>query len=263
MNEIKPFQILVSTEGVNSLKPTQSAYETKTRNRVFQTLTQESLDQNEILRLIAFLEKSYKARKTKLTDDAKFEYFKMYEGSYLVHESIYSNDLITCWSIFLTSLLKNPSALRGIYNMFITGGKPALVGRTKDGGFLVIETNEEPQDHRLGCVYDPSAEAKLIEIEASFGCRQSTGNAVTMAEAMGVKVMTKAVAERYLTALPSDERFACFDLLSHEDPEGKLRTDKTYMLSRCGGDFEITIAQRAGDGINDNIGWRAMVEVPL
>lgn len=277
MRPFAPDITVLDLEGIRSASSLEKEithdFRSSAKNLLQKNAPPNELDENEQMKLLAYLMQKYNVGKNKSNRKeipGRDGYFRVKGLSYAIDKSIYDGMGENCIDFptqLNVKLLNNPSAMSSVWNMWIAGGEPAVVGLTSDGGIVVIETNENPISFRQNCVYNEEGETELRKAEHNNGdgYRMSTGNAVAMAQKMGVEIMTKRIAETYM--LPFEKiNQSCSDILRHidDDPDAtKAPEGHTYLLDRCEGTLEIREVAFDGEesGINDYTGWRGMVIV--
>lgn len=100
------------------------------------------------------------------------------------------------WAEVLARLEANPRKLWSLGEMERTGGEPDVVGRDKRSGeYIFIDCSAETPKGRRGVCYDREGQRANIK-----GRPDAKDNAVDMAAAMGIELLTEA-AYRELQAL--------------------------------------------------------------
>jgi hypothetical protein len=87
----------------------------------------------------------------------------------------------------------SPEKLWSLQQMALTGGQPCVVALEKTGEYIFMDCSLESPIGRRNCVYDEDAE---LELKKSNPNAQFNGNAVTMANNMGVEIMSASEYRR-------------------------------------------------------------------
>lgn len=91
------------------------------------------------------------------------------------------------WSDIQTKLLANPGALQSLHAMEITGGEPDVIGQdVETGEFIFYDCSAESPKGRRSICYDGEGQKKR-EKKGVY----PAGNAIGMAAAMGVEILTE------------------------------------------------------------------------
>jgi len=89
------------------------------------------------------------------------------------------------WAEVRARLEANPGSLRSLHEMERTGGEPDVIGRDEEsGGYVFVDCSAESPAERRSACYDREALDSRKE-------NKPKGNAVDMAAAMGVELLTE------------------------------------------------------------------------
>jgi hypothetical protein len=89
------------------------------------------------------------------------------------------------WAPIQAKLERNPKALKSLFEMERTGGEPDVIGQNRDGDYTFCDCSAESPGGRRSVCYDREGLESRKE-------HRPQNNAIDMAAAMGVDVLTEA-----------------------------------------------------------------------
>ncbi len=155
------------------------------------------------------------------------------------------------WAKVQAKLEANPKKMRSLNKMEETGGEPDVVGfDKKTGEYIFIDCSaESPEGRRLVCY---NREGQNV---AKWRKQRSNGNAIDMAYAMGIKLLTEAEYRK----LQKLDRFDLNTVSWLKTPADIRKTGVVLCGFRTGGD--VIVVQRDATDFGVGGGFRGSLRV--